>query len=88
MYSTIKVRERHPRPHHEGATESINFAKQNPLQSYKIPHRLKLSGELLDKAYKSTENLVFPVFPVLAVAKTLWSDYCIRWMEPASGTSI
>ncbi len=23
MYSTIKVRERHPRPHHEGATKII-----------------------------------------------------------------
>ncbi len=44
--------------------ESINFAKQNPLQSYKIPHRLKLSWELRDKAYKSTQNLVSPVLAV------------------------
>ena len=25
--------------------ESIKFAEQNPLQSYKVPHRLKLPGE-------------------------------------------
>jgi hypothetical protein len=25
MYSTIKVRERHPRPHHEGATAGVGF---------------------------------------------------------------
>ena len=25
--------------------ESIKFAKQNPLQSYKVPHRLKLPGK-------------------------------------------
>jgi hypothetical protein len=52
--------------------ESIKFAEQNPLQSYKVPHRLKLPGEfeapLLDNAYESTEKLVAPV---LAVAKKI-----------------
>ena len=46
--------------------ESMKFARQNPLQSYKVPHRLKFSGELLDNAYESTEKLVAPI---LAVAK-------------------
>ena len=27
--------------------ESMKFARQNPLQSYKVPHRHKFSGELL-----------------------------------------
>ena len=44
----------------------MKFARQNPLQSYKVPRRLKFSGELLDYAYVSTENLVAPI---LAVAK-------------------
>ncbi len=43
MYSTIKVRERHPRPHHEGATvfatmdalQSIHFLRVLPIQQYK-----------------------------------------------------
>ena len=43
----------------------MKFARQNPLQSYKVPRRLKFSGELLDYAYESTENLVAPI----AVAK-------------------
>ena len=30
--------------------ESMKFARQNPLQKYKVPHRLKFSGELLKNA--------------------------------------
>ena len=40
--------------------ESTRFAKQNPFQSYKALF-LKLSGELLDQVYKSTEQLVAPI---------------------------
>ena len=46
--------------------ESMKFARQNPLQSYKVPHSHKFSGKLLDKSYESTEKLVAPI---LAVAK-------------------
>ena len=46
--------------------ENMRFAKQNPFQSYKAPSRKRLSGELLDQAYKSTEQLVAPI---LAIAK-------------------
>ena len=44
--------------------ESMKFARQNPLQSYKVPHRHKFSGELLDKAYESTKKLVAPILAV------------------------
>ena len=58
----------------------MKFARYNPLQSYKLPHQLKFSGELLDKAYESTEKLVAPI---LAVAKqygaTIASD---GWSDP------
>ena len=37
--------------------ESMKFARQNPLQSYKVPHQLKILGELLDNSYESTEKL-------------------------------
>ena len=57
--------------------ESMKFARQNPLQSYKVPHSHKFSGELLDKAYESTEKLVAPI---LAVQKKIWSNYSIRWI--------
>ena len=46
--------------------ESIKFSRENLLQSYKVPHQLKFSGELLDSAYECTEKLVAPL---LAVAK-------------------
>ena len=39
----------------------MKFARQNPLQSYKVPPRLKFSGELLDNAYESAEKLVAPI---------------------------
>ena len=59
--------------------ENMRFAKQNPFQSYKTPARKRLSGELLDQAYKSTEQRVAPI---LAIAKKFgatissdgWSD--------------
>ena len=44
--------------------ESMKIARQNPLQSYKVLHRLKFSGELLDNAYESTEKLVAPILAV------------------------
>ena len=44
--------------------ESMKFTRQNPLQSYKVPHWLKFSGELLDNAYEFTEKLVAPIFVV------------------------
>ena len=62
-----------------GMTEkSMRFAKQNLFQSYKSPSRKLLFGELLDQAYKSTEQLVAPI---LASAKKfgttghLWTLY-------------
>ena len=36
---------------------SIRFAKQNPFQSCKAPSLKQLSVELLDQAYRSTEQL-------------------------------
>ena len=42
----------------------MKLARQNPPQSYKVPHRLKFSGEHLDNAYKSTEKLVAPILAV------------------------
>ena len=42
----------------------MKFARQNPLQSYKVPPRLKFLGELLDNAYESTEKLVAPILAV------------------------
>ena len=33
--------------------ERMKFARQNPLQNYKVPHRLKFSGKLLDNSYDS-----------------------------------
>ena len=59
--------------------ESIKFAKQNPLQSYKTPHRKLLAGDLLDRAYTSTEKIVAPVIAGAAkygatMASDGWSD--------------
>ena len=42
----------------------MKFARENPLQSHKVPHRLKFSGELLDNVYESTEKLVAPILAV------------------------
>ena len=42
----------------------MKFARQNLLQSYKVPHRLKFSGELLNNAYESTEKLVALILAV------------------------
>ena len=33
--------------------ESMSFREHNSLQFYKVPGRLKLSGQLLDDAYRS-----------------------------------
>ena len=41
--------------------EAMTFRQQNPLQSYEVPLRRKLSGELLDKSYESTELAVLPI---------------------------
>ena len=38
--------------------ESMKFTRQNPLQSYKVPHQLKFLAELLDNSYEFTEKLV------------------------------
>jgi hypothetical protein len=59
--------------------ESMKFARQYPLQSYKVPNRHKFSGELLDKAYESTEKLVAPILAVgkkygATIASDGWSD--------------
>ena len=59
--------------------ESMKFARQNPLQSYKVPHRHKFSGELLDKAYESTEKFGAPILAVAkrfgaTIASDGWSD--------------
>ena len=57
----------------------MKFARQNPLQKYKVPHRLKFSGELLKNAYESTEKLVAPILAVAkkfgaTIASDGWSD--------------
>ena len=48
--------------------ESMRFAKQNPFQRYNAPSRKRFSGELLDQAYRSTEQFAAPI---LAIAKSL-----------------
>ena len=45
--------------------ESMRFIKQNPFQSHKVPSRKRLSGELLDQAYRSTEHLA-ALIPAIA----------------------
>ena len=52
--------------------ESLKFASQNPLQTYKVPNRHKFSGELLDKANESTEKLVAPILAVAKNMEQLW----------------
>ena len=64
--------------------ESMMFARQNPLQSYKVPHRPKFSGELLDNGYESTEKLVAPIFVVkpkygATIACQRAQDVCLGW---------
>ena len=44
----------------------MRFAKQNPFQSFKAPSSKRLSRELLDQAYRSTEQLAALI---LATAK-------------------
>ena len=45
--------------------DSMSFHKHNSLQSYKVPGRLKLSGQLLDNSY---ENVQASIRPLLATA--------------------
>ena len=57
----------------------MKFARQYPVQSYKVPNRHKFSGDLLDKAYESTEKLVAPILAVgkkygATIASDGWSD--------------
>ena len=70
--------------------ESMKFARQYPVQSYKVPNRHKFSGELLDKAYESTEKLVAPILAVgkkygATIASDGWSDQhrrpILNWSE-------
>ena len=61
----------------------MKFARQNQLQSYKVPHRLKFTGELLDNAYESTEKLIAPILAVATkygatIACRLAQDVCLR----------
>ena len=63
--------------------ESMKFTRQNPLQSYKVPHQLKFLGNILDNACKSTEKLVVPILAVAkkygaTIAKDGLSDQCYR----------
>ena len=51
--------------------ESLRFAKQNPFQSYKAPSRKRLSRELLDQAYISTELLAAPILATIVLLKSL-----------------
>ena len=51
--------------------ESMRFAKQNPFQSYKAPSRKRLSRELLDQAYISTELLAAPILATIVLLKSL-----------------
>ena len=49
--------------------ERIKFSKQNLVQPYKAQNRQKLeylSGELLDRAYASTEKIVAPTITAAA----------------------
>ena len=53
--------------------------KQNPFQSFKAPSRTRLSRELLDQAYRSTEQLVAPI---LAIAIKLGSTIRLHAHSP------
>jgi len=77
--------------------ESMKFAKQNPFQSYKPPSRKRLCGELLDQAYKSTEQLVAPLLAVAkkygaTIASDGWSDVrrrpILNFMASARGAAV
>ena len=51
-------------------------------KSYKVAHRVKFSGELLDNAYESTEKLVAPILAVATkcgatIACLLARDICL-----------
>ena len=53
--------------------ESMRFAKQNPFHSYKAPSFKRVSAQLLDQAYKSTEQSVNTLSPcsILVLSETL-----------------
>jgi hypothetical protein len=77
--------------------ECMKFSKQNPFQSYKTPSRKKLSGELLDKAYESTEQLIAPHLAAakkfgVTIASDGWSDPrrrpILNFMASTRGASI
>ena len=68
--------------------KSVKFARKTPHQSYKEPHSLKFSGELLDKAYESTEKLVALNLAVAKIYHTTiasdgWSQSWILWRAAA-----
>ena len=44
--------------------ESMRFAQQNQFQIYNAPSRQRLSGELLDQAYRSNEQLADPILAI------------------------
>ena len=59
---------------------SMKYAKKSFtfLQSYKAPSLTRLSGNLLNQAYKSIEQLVAPL---LTVAKKYWATIFFRLMK-------
>ena len=54
--------------------ESMRFAKHNPLQSHGARSRKRISGELLDQACKSTEELVALILATIMSGATIPSD--------------
>ena len=46
--------------------ERVLFRKHNSLQSYKVPGRLKLSGQLLDNSYESVQASIRPLLATAA----------------------
>ncbi len=72
--------------------ERIKFAEQNPLQSYKVPHRLKLPGGVEATMHESTEKLVAPVLAVAkkygaTIAFCCFSKTVKWWQQLATPTS-
>ena len=57
--------------------ERMRLAKHNPFQRFEAPSCKLLSGELLDQAYKSTEQFAALNLAISTISK-LWVQQCLR----------
>ena len=65
--------------------ESMSFRQHNSVESYKVPGRKKLSGQLLDDAYESVQASISPLLAAAAkFGSTITSDgagLCLRKLQ-------